>query len=526
MTKQTIATLFAILVFGVVPVAAGGPATEKGNTTSAESSIQSLVDAISALKGATPDSKQLTKIYAIWKSLPESADKTALRPDIVLMACSGFLAIGDMASFGKARSTLPDMESFVKETTEPCEDCGGSGIVHFRCATCGGDDRCSRCGGSGEMRAAQLAGMGASISRACPACHGSGRCSDCNGGMRKSRHDVCNGTGKRISVSRSLAAFEEHRAGAETKAFALLQKGKGGAPSSISADTSRQGIPGSQQPLNSLAGLRQSLKSLERKPFLIEDVIHACNLLLAMQPNDEIRKMLKACDYSLTPLRKAAEAKSMSDWRHEIEILHNTALLIQQARKRVVVRDQDKLFDYETYVKEFCDSSSTALKRNRLIETFWDKSFSSKSFKDWIRISFVPVPKGMKFVVSDVSMSRNEYGTEAYWVSIHPLIYGKHDRFLGKEWRDDPNQTELYVSLVTKTGGLGDRLCINVTTTEEPESWSKGTILEADKWLATWGIEMSVSVFEDGRKKENRQIHTPSSVHTMFRSEDEMLDLE
>ncbi len=516
MTKQTIATLFAILVFGLTPVAVGGPATEKGNTTSAESSLQSLVDAISALKGATPDSKQLTRIYAIWKSLPESADKAALRPDIVLMACSGFLAIGDMASFGKARSTLPNMESFVKETTEPCEACGGSGIMHFRCTTCGGDDRCSRCGGSGEMRAAQLAGMGSSISRACPTCHGSGRCPDCNAGMRKSRHEVCNGTGRRISASRSLVAFEEHRAVAETKAFAMLQKGKGEAPSPVSADTRQQGG----------AGLQQSLQSLKKDPFLIEDVIHACNLLLTVQPNDDIRKMLKDCDYRLTPLRKAAEAKSISDWRHEIEILHNTALRIQQARKRVVVDNKDILFDYETYVKEFCDSRGTALKRNRLIQTFWDKSFASKSFKDWCRISFVPVPKGMKFVVSDVSTEKNEYGTEAYRVSIHPLIYGKHDRFLGKEWRDDPNQTELYVSLVSKTGGVGDHLCINVTTTEEPESWSKGTILEADQWLATWGVEMSVSVFEDGRKRENRKIHGPSFMHTMFRSEDEMLDLE
>ena len=225
-TAFEISALLAVFAIGTAAAAAGQPATTDNPSTVESSEMKPLVDALSALKGGTPSPVRINQAIAAWRKLSEP-EKERLRNEIVFMACAGFLATGDMASFGKARSGIVDMEAFQAETTERCRECDGSGTLKSRCPSCHGSGECSRCDGRGRLSAERLSGMGAAASRTCPGCHGSGRCPDCNGGTRETRHNPCNGSGKRISQTKCRSAFETHRANAAEEAFAITQEAKG-----------------------------------------------------------------------------------------------------------------------------------------------------------------------------------------------------------------------------------------------------------------------------------------------------------
>ena len=163
--------------------------------------------ALSAMRNKPPNKGDIGKIASLWKSLkPESKD--ALRDEIASLVCAGYLAIGDTASFQKARGGIPDMNRFGAETQENCSACGGGGSVSERCTACGGSTRCPRCRGAGTIHAPRMQGMmGSSASMSCSVCGGSGRCRECSNGRRSVRCSNCNGSGRTISKDKSAEAY-------------------------------------------------------------------------------------------------------------------------------------------------------------------------------------------------------------------------------------------------------------------------------------------------------------------------------
>lgn len=511
--------LKAVVALLVAAFVARGATNGSGvsNRTGAESRRDPVEAMSAALQERQPTKALLGKINAIWKALPEP-HKGNLKNDIVSLTCSGFLVLGDMDSFGKARSAIADMPAFLNETTERCAECGGTGRVRTRCGACGGTGRCSRCQGRGSISAPRLAGMGAAASMSCSSCHGSGRCAECNNGTKETRHSVCNGSGKRISKDKCQKAFEAHRSRAEAYLVGTgnnpVSEANRKGPELSKADSFHpETKPTPQRDAMSLSELQNRVEVLSHPPFVVEDIIDVCEALLDTQPSEEIKEALRHCSPILKPFRSARLTKDVGKWRSELQELLEVVRAIKTAREAAMPDDQDIVFDYRKYVREYCHPNCTTIRKEKLFQSFWSKAFASNIYREGIKVSFFPVPKGMKFVVDNVSAKETEDGIPVYSVSVTPLEYGKKNHALNQKWNGDPKQTQTFVTLVKHTGGYGSELLISADSTAEPENWSRGTILEADNWLILWLLA------------DKPNIDIVSGVY-MFRSVDELLDLE
>ena len=125
-TAFATSALLAAFAIGTTTEAVGQPA-QTDNPAAVASRMKPLADALSALKGGTPAPGRIRQALSAWQKLP-APEQERLRQDVVFMAGAWFLATGDMASFGKARSGIDDMEAFqtaLSRAAPPLAGCTG-----------------------------------------------------------------------------------------------------------------------------------------------------------------------------------------------------------------------------------------------------------------------------------------------------------------------------------------------------------------------------------------------------------------
>ncbi len=511
--------------------------------------------------GPASAKQQLSNLMKMGKGAPDPIGQF-----VVEAVCAGLVSIDANDLYAKIRPSLRDIQSFENEVLETCPACSGTGGSSVECLQCHGSGKCPipSCE-DGKREVPSLAGSSGMVV-SCSTCKGTGKCPTCQGkGEHPVRCSKCHGTRRVINKNAARELYQIRIAAAIAECQS--KQGKTVQPVPMHVSSNRTTTPVESNPGKNTTGnnssddlwsdsdsdlfgnrrstpksgsgrwieartlssaeaekLLETLQYLSNDNYLVEDVISACKTLIDIQPTDEIRKALGRC-WTIGPFEKAKDAKDFATWRKLIAEVEQTATTIQSKRSEASLHDRNLLFDWETYVRKYCGSNATDLQKQRVFKTLWEQANPSKTLKDFCRASYVPIPKGMKFVVKDVELIGRNDGAEVYGVSVEPLVYGEENWILDKKWVGDPVQTELFCKIVEATGGIGRSLFVPTSRTEV-ETWAKGTIIESDKWIVQWVIVWAEVTYRNGTQGERREILCGGSDGTMFRRNPERMELE
>ena len=181
-------------------------------------------------------------------------------------------------------------------------------------------------------------------------------------------------------------------------------------------------------------------------------------------------------------------------------------------------------FDFDKY-QQYMNSSATRVQKNRIIDELFLGGVKSKVYKDWCRCYFALIPDGLRFCVEDVSdITVND--VPCYFVRVKLLRYNKsrlpgNDKLYWAErkWQND----ELASYLGKRLLPSGIKLVIPQEWGNEPEQWTKGTLLDSEGWFYNVLIIDAVRTYENGREESVKRIEKDEYV---FCSMEERLIVE